>query len=249
MAKANGIIKIEGTVEDLTFYKKDGINYVRKKGGIPKERIATDPNFVRTRENNSEFKHNCDSGKVLRRALGSMVFKAKDSKLSSRMMQVMSRIKNMDTISARGQRRVSIGIGTPDGRQALRGFDFNANATLNGVLFAPYVLYTTTGVVEMTDFLPAEQVHFPQGATHVSFQSAILALDFETEESEVAYSPIVNLPLNLTRVDVTLTPATVPGGTGQQFFLLMVSFYQEINGVQYSLKNEEYNVLTILEVI
>ena len=36
MAKASGIIKIEGTVEDLTFYKKDGKNFVRKKGGIPK---------------------------------------------------------------------------------------------------------------------------------------------------------------------------------------------------------------------
>ena len=31
MAKTSGIIKIEGTVEDLTFYKKDGKNYVRKK--------------------------------------------------------------------------------------------------------------------------------------------------------------------------------------------------------------------------
>ena len=39
MAKANGIIKIEGTVEDLTFYRQDGKNFVRRKGGISKERI------------------------------------------------------------------------------------------------------------------------------------------------------------------------------------------------------------------
>ncbi len=48
MAKVNSIIKIEGTVEDLTFYKKDGVNFVRRKGGVSKERIGNDPNFIRT---------------------------------------------------------------------------------------------------------------------------------------------------------------------------------------------------------
>ena len=62
MAKVNGLLKIEGTVEDLTFYKKDGKNYVRRKGGVSKERILTDPNFVRTRENGAEFSHLCGRG-------------------------------------------------------------------------------------------------------------------------------------------------------------------------------------------
>lgn len=249
MAKANGLIKIEGTVEDLTFYKVDGVNYVRKKGGIAKGRIANDPSFVRTRENNAEFGRSGYSAKVLRHALGTMVFKAKDRKLSSRLMSAMTLIKKQDIVSARGERAVSVGILTPEGKQVLRGFNFNANATLDGVLFAPFDLDTTTGIVSLTNIIPTEQVLFPQGATHVSFQSAVCALDFDTEASEVAYSNIVNLPINLTPTSVTLTPASVPTGTGQQFFLLMVSFYQQVNGVQYSLKNEEYNVLTILEVV
>jgi hypothetical protein len=109
MAKTSGIIKIEGTIEDLTFYKKDGKSYVRKKGGISKERIENDPNFIRTRENNSEFAHSGSSGKILRLAIASMLFKAKDSKLSSRMLQLMSQIKNLDTASTRGYRNVSNG--------------------------------------------------------------------------------------------------------------------------------------------
>ncbi len=249
MAKVNGIVKIEGTVEDFTFYKQDGKNYVRRKGGVSKERIANDPNFVRTRENNSEFGHSGSSGKVLRNALGSLVFKAKDSKLSSRLVQVMSSVKNMDTVSARGQRKVSVGLSSPEGKQALKGFDFNGNAHLNSVLFAPYQLDLTTGTVTLTDFIPAEQVLFPQGTTHVSFQCAVMALDFETEKSEVAFSPVVNKAFNLTPTNITLTPTSLPIGGGQQFFLLMVSFFQLINGVQYSLKNEEYNVLNILEVV
>ena len=249
MAKASGIIKIEGTVEDLTFYKKDGKNFVRRKGGVPRERIENDPNFVRTRENNSEFGHSGTAGKVLRMAMGSLVFKAKDGKLSSRMLQVMSRIKNLDTTSARGLRQVSVGLATPEGKQLLKGFDFNINAPLNGVLFAPYDLNTTTGVIEITDFIAAEQLQFPQGSTHISFQSAVLAIDFDTEVSELAYSNIVNLPINLTPTTVTLTPTSVPTGTGLQLFLLMISFYQEVNSVQYSLKNEGYNVLNVVEVV
>lgn len=249
MAKSKGIIKIEGTVEDLTFYKQDGQYYVRKKGGIDKNRIANDASFVRTRENNSEFGSSGKSGKILRNALGTMVFKAKDSRLSSRMLKIMSVVKSHDTVSIRGQRNVATGISSAEGKQALRGFDFNSKAELRSVLHAPYSLDTATGIITLTDVLPAEQILFPQGATHVSFQGAICALDFGTEASEVAYSTIVNLPLNMTPTNIVLTPASLPIGTGQQFFLLMVSFYQQVNGVQYSLKNEEYNVLNIIDIV
>ena len=248
MAKSSGIIKIEGTVEDLTFYKKDGKNFVRRKGGVSKERIENDPNYVRTRENNSEFSHSGSAGKVLRMAMGSLVFKAKDSKLASRMLQTMSQIKNLDTTSARGQRKVSAGLATAEGKQLLKGFDFNINAPLNGVLFAPFDLDIATGVVSITDLIAAEQLQFPQGATHVSLQCALLAIDFDTEVSEIAYSNIENVAINLTPNTITLATTSVPTGT-VQLLLLMLSFYQEVNGQQYSLKNEDYNVLNVVEVV
>lgn len=249
MAKATGIIKIEGTVEELTFYKKDGKNFVRRKGGVPKERIESDPSFVRTRENNREFGHSGTSGKILRLAMGSLVFKAKDNQLTSRLLQLMSRVKNLDTISARGSRQVSIGFGSIEGKQLLKGFDFNANAPLNGVLFSPFVLDTASGKISFTNLIPAEQMQFPQGATHVSLQSAILAIDFATEVSELAYSANENLLINLSPNTFNLVSSSIPSGTGLQVFLLMVSFYQEVNGVQYSLRNEEYNVLHVVEVV
>ncbi len=249
MARVNGLVKIESTIEDLTFYKKDGGNYVRRKGGVSKERISSDPNFVRTRENNTEFGHCGSSGKVLRKALGSLVFKAKDGKLSSRLVQVMSRVKNADLTSARGMRRVSEGIASAEGKQHLTGFDFNSRAPFKSVLFAPYDLDTVTGTLSITDFIPAEHLAFPAGATHVSIQNAVMVLDFETEATEITYSPIVNLPLNLVANQVTVAPAILPTGSGQTFYVVMLSFYQEINGMQYSLKNEEFNVLTILEIL
>lgn len=249
MAKASGILKIEGTVEDLNFYKKDGGFFVRKKGGVSRERILKDPNFVRTRENGVEFGHSANSGKLLRGAVGSFVFKAKDSKLSSRLMQKMSVVKNLDAVSARGSRNVATGIATPQGKLVLKGFDFNINAELNGVLFAPIVVTTATGVIKINNLIPAEQMQFPQGATHFSFQGAFLKLDFATGVSDIKFSNVVNLPINSVSATSTLTPTVVPTGTGVLFYLLLVSFYQVINGIQYGLKNEEFNVLNILEVV
>lgn len=249
MAKQNGLVKIEGTIEDLTFYTQNGKNLVRRKGGISKERIENDPNFVRTRENNSEFTTSAGAGKMLRLALGSLIFKAKDSKMTSRLVKTMSDVKRYDTTSSRGQRQVYNGLGTPDGKLMLNGFDFNINAPLNTVLFSIYELDSATGVVTIPGLVPQEQIRYPEGATHVSFQSAVLAIDFETEASELVLSNIENVPVNLTPTSVTLTPPSVPTTTGVTLFLLGVSFFQEFNGVQYSLKNEEYSVLQVIEVV
>ncbi|RYG11201.1 MAG: hypothetical protein EOO07_20955 [Chitinophagaceae bacterium] len=198
MAKTSGIVNFEGTVEDLTFYKRNGKTLVRRKGGISGERIKTEPNFVRTRENNSEFGHCCTSSKVLRLAMGTLVHKAKDGKLSNRLMQMLTRAKNMDSTSKRGLRKVGIGIMTPSGRQLFNGFDFNKNAPLQSVLFAPYDVDTVNGMVAIADFVPAEQLHFPEGATHVSLQSGVAIVDFLTEDSNLSLSPALTLPIDLT---------------------------------------------------
>lgn len=249
MAKSSGIVKFEGTVEDLTFYKRNGKLLVRKKGGISGERIRTEPNFVRTRENNSEFSHSCSSGKALRLALGTLVHKAKDGKLTNRLMQVMTRAKNMDTLSHRGKRKVGIGIMTPSGKQLLNGFDFNSNAPLQTVLFAPYEVETTNGEITISDLVPAEDLHFPEGATHVSFQNAVLDIDFLNEVSGLTMSPITNLPIDVASTTVTLTPDRMPAAGGLQLFLIGISFFQEVNGIQYSLRNETYNVLHVVAVL
>lgn len=249
MPRVNGVVSFQGTYEDMTFYKKEGKNYVRKKSGVSKERIANDPNYVRTRENMNEFSLNISSGKMLRLSLGSLVFKAKDARLSNRLMQTMSRIKNLDSTSARGERSVSNGIATAEGKQYLIGFDFNSNAPLDSVLFANYTLDTATGEIAIASIIPADQLRFPEGATNVVFQCGVLNIDFATGLTDLVLSPPNNLLLNMTQSSISMIPASMPTGAGVTVYLFIVTFFQEINGVQYSLKNEEYNVLHIVDVI
>lgn len=249
MAKLNGILKIEGTLENLTFYKSADGHMVRTKGGVSKNRIMNDPAFARTRENGVEFGASASAGKLLRSAVGTMVFKAKDAKLSSRLMKVMSDIKNEDTVSERGLRNVAEGITTDAGKQYLRGFDFNINAALKSVLYSPFTVATATGEVTIAQLIPAQQLRYPSGATHFSVQSAFVNLDFGSGEHAISFSDVVNLPIDLTDSEVVLTPSAVPAGTGTQVYLLLIEFFQEVNGIQYPLKNGAFNVLNVLEVV
>ena len=248
MAKSNGLLRIEGTLENLTFYKSANGHLVRTKGGVSKKRIMNDPAFIRTRENGVEFAHSASTAKMLRTALGPMAFKAKDAKLTSRLLKVMSQLKNMDATSARGARNVAEGLVDLNAQQLLRGFDFNSKAGLQSVLFAPIAVDTATGEITTADFNPFEQIKYPAGATHFSTQGAFLNLDFATGISDVSFSPATNFPIVQGIVSPVLTPAAVPVGTGTQMYFLLIEFFQEVNAVQYGLNNGSYNVLNLLEI-
>jgi hypothetical protein len=75
MARQKGIIKLKGTIGDITFYKTQDGHLAREKGGIDASRIKTDPAFQRTRENGSEFGRAGKAGKVLRTALTRVIFR------------------------------------------------------------------------------------------------------------------------------------------------------------------------------
>lgn len=249
MAKYKSLFKIEGTLDDVNFYKTEDGYQVRTKGGVSKSRIQKDPAFQRTRENNSEFGSSATSGKIMRRAIIGMLANAKDNKLVSRVTQVMTQVKNFDITSPRGKRNVAIGIATPDGKTPLRGFNFNRKSSLSEVLLSDYDLDTATGVVTITDFTPNLKLNTPEGATHVEFSAGFLNLDFTTEVKDLQISNIENLPINGTTSNITLTPTAPAAGTGQSFYFLKVAFFQEINNLQYPLKNGTFNALQILDVL
>ncbi|PWI31528.1 hypothetical protein DI383_02345 [Flavobacteriaceae bacterium LYZ1037] len=249
MAKVKSLFNVEGTLGEVTFYKDQDGYKIRNKGGVNKKRILNDPAFARTRENLTEFGNAATSGKMLRRSIVSLMNDAKDNRVTSRLTKVMSRVKNEDTTSARGERNVATGILTPLGKAWLKGFNFNKRAILDSVLQASYTLNPATGEVEIADLVPIQQLEIPEGATHVDFISGFLNLDFVTGDKDLQESNLVNLPIDATISTVTLTPTGVPTGVGQNFYFLKVAFYQEINAVQYPLNNGAFNALQLIEVL
>lgn len=249
MARQKGIIKLEGKIGDLSFYKTQDGHLAREKGGVSAERINSDPAFIRTRENGAEFGSSAASGKGLRVALFSMLSTASDNRVVSRLTKVMTDVKNLDATSARGLRNVGVAILLPAAKALLKNFNFNKRALLASVLFKPYAVNTGTGVITINNLVPINHINFPAGATHVTFKGAWLKLNFVTGVYDMQPTNAVNIPINAVSSNVVLTPGAVPVGAGAtNFYLLQIEFFQMVNLVQYSLKDGAHNALCAIEV-
>ena len=160
----------------------------------------------------------------------------------------MSKVKNLDTTSVRGQRNVGVGIANATAKALLKGFDFNPSAMLGSMLYKPYVLAPATGVIAIAGFVPASDLTWPTGATHVSITGGFLNINFATSVVDFKLTNVVNLATAAASSNVTLTPTAVPAGTGTKIFLLKLEYFQMVNGIQYPMKNGAYNCLKIIEV-
>lgn len=248
MANQKGILKIEGTMGGMTFYKKDGEYLVKEKSSISADKIANDPAFARTRENNAEFGAAGTAGKLLRDALRNMMLNASDALVVSRVTQLMFGELKLDATNVRGKRTPATGLALATGKALLKGFNFNAGSLLSGVLYKPYTVVTATGVITITGLNPATDIAAPAGATHMSITGGMANINFVTGVWAANLTNVQNLALNAAATTVTLTPTAVPAGTGIKVHLLKIEFFQLLNGVQYPLKNGSYNALAIVEV-
>ncbi|MEY3501635.1 MAG: hypothetical protein RL308_3308 [Bacteroidota bacterium] len=248
MARQKGIIKLKGTIGDITFYKtKDG-HLAREKGGIDASRIASDPAFQRTRENGSEFGRAGKAGKILRTALRAVLINSADSRMVSRLTQTMVKVIQADTTSDRGLRNVIDGEA-----ELLAGFEFNIQGKLGTSLFAPFVatIDRVTGAitVDLAPFIPLNMIAAPSGSTHFKIISAGAEIDFEAETFVVSNAETAILPWTVApTVAISHSNPVTPASTKPLFLALGLEFYQEVNGQMYSLKNGAYNPLSIVKV-
>jgi len=248
MARQKGIIKLKGTIGDVSFYKsKDGY-LAREKGGVDGARIRNDPAFQRTRENGSEFGRAGAAGKVLRNALRLLLQHASDAKVTSRLTKQMLQVIKSDGSSARGERIIALGDVS-----YITGFDFNANGKLGSTLYAAYQAAIDRGTGECTvtipEFVPTNTVAYPAGATHMRIMVGVAAVDFETEAFEfnqVASNDLVIAPVPVNQLDLVVN---VTANSELDIFLVLgIDFMQEVNGAMYPLKNGSYNPLAIVAI-
>ena len=248
MARQKGIIKLKGTIGDITFYKTQDGHLAREKGGIDASRIASDPAFQRTRENGSEFGRAGKAGKILRTSLRALLLNSADGRMVSRLTQAMVKVIQADMVSLRGKRNVIDGEA-----ELLSGFEFNIRGKLGTSLFAPFVgtIDRVSGEisVDLAEFIPANMIAAPSGTTHYKIISAGAEIDFEAETFVEAHSETAILPWDaVATVAINQVNAVTPNSTKPLFLALGVEFYQEVNGQMYALKNGSYNPLALVQV-
>ncbi|MBC5837572.1 hypothetical protein [Flavobacterium muglaense] len=248
MARQNGIIKLKGTIGDITFYKtKDG-HLAREKGSLDANRIKNDPAFQRTRENGSEFGRAGKAGKTLRTALRTLLLNSSDGRVVSRLTQSMVKVIQADTTSERGLRNVIDGEA-----ELLTGFEFNIRGKLGTSLFAPYTanIDRASGAltVSIDSFVPANMIAAPGGTTHFKITSAGAEVDFEAETFVSSTSETFILPWDFNGTAlINQTNNVTPASTKPLFLALGIEFFQEVNGSMYPLKNGSFNPLALVQV-
>ncbi|TCN65348.1 hypothetical protein [Acetobacteroides hydrogenigenes] len=250
MAKQEGLIKLKGKIGDFSFYKSKDGHLARMKGGVDAERIKNDPAFERTRENGAEFGRAGKAGKLLRDALRNFIRNGSDSRMTSRLTGEMMRVVKADATSTRGQRNVL------DGElELLEGFEFNSNAKLGTSYFRKMASTIDRAegkaTVSFGVITPNADFGAPEGATHVKLVSGVAKVDFEAGTFEVSEAQPYQVSLAAaepTKDAVSLSSTFAKAETKPLFLVLGIEFYQQVNGELYSLKNGQYNSVSLVKV-
>ncbi len=248
MARQSGLIKLNGTLGGITFYKTQDGHLAREKGGVEASRIATDPNFQRTRENGAEFGAAGKAGKLLRTSLRTILQNSADNRMVGRLTSEMVKVIQADLTNPRGQRNVIDGEA-----ELLEGFEFNIKGKLGNALYAPYTatIKRTAGTLEvaLASFVPYTMIAAPSGTTHFKIETAGAEVDFENETFVVDENGSAIIAWDtVATAAITLTNTVTANSTKPLFLVLGVEFYQEVNGQMYPLKNGVYNPLAIVKV-
>ena len=254
MARNNSYVKLEGTLDGLTFYRQNGESLVKTQSRVSRNRILNDPAFKRTRENMSEFGGAAKVGKAFREAFAGVVKLMSDTYFGGRINAIMKRINSLSP-GVRGERDFEI----VNQSTMLRGVEFNIKDPFDTQFFAPYsdpVINATRDTLtwDVPDFDTDTFVTAPEGATHFRLVLAAgYVSDYAYEQAVKSYEPdddsvngrggvsysgdialggMVGAATNLV-VDLTAL-GTIP--VSSAFFgAVGIVFYQEINTVLYPL--------------
>ena len=252
MAIQKGSINLEGKIGNLSFYKSSGLQQVRQHSGVSKARIAKDPRYARTRENNVEFGRASSAAKLIRMgvrlALGERYPIFEDATVVNRLTPRLTSIIRADAEHDRGNRRV-----LPENLPLLYGFSFNAVAALKDVLFVPpsYTYQRDSGVLEVSlpALSPDAAMAAPDDAELCSFHVAALSfnadyewLPFVVQHHELSPVDHRSIPPQVHRLTL---PATSPDPVIVCFGL---SFYKRLGGYPTPIMEKGRNVFEVVGV-
>lgn len=250
MARVESLIKLNGKIGDLSFYKTKNAGYqARMKGGISAERIAKDPAFARTRENGSEFGRAQQLGKKLRDLLRDGLFLYADSLYSSRLANRILKVIQSDVINNRGDRQL-----LAENMLLLQGLESNVRSSLNSITLKPltieYDRSTGIGVLSCSQLVPQVAIAKLAGATHVQY--GMVLQEFTGDDADlrptIVRSDFVDLSDN-NPMDLTLSGNLLVDPNHVVLQFVCTGYFQMVNGGYYPLANGLYNAMTISKVI
>ncbi len=248
MAKQTGTIKLKGTIGDINYYRsKNGGYLARAAGGGFQKGSKHKESMVRTMENASEFGRCSKTKKVFRIALAPFLCVRKDGELHGRMMQLFTKLKDLDSVNSRGERRVGRGMETPKGKQLVRDFAFTPSCSITEVLACSLSYDLDFRTLSVTDF-DIKNVGFPAGATHIALTLGLLHFDFDTLDYRLKSSAPLYMDKEYSATSFEMS-TELPDVAGISVAVLGVKFYQKVESTYYLFKSANAVGVEVLVVV
>ena len=235
MGKLKGIIQFTGQIDGLSFYEMNGKIIVRKTGGFDGEKIKNDTNYVRVRENSSEFAHCAEMGKYFRNSLQPYLKQLHIPYVHNRVLGLFQELSRLDLVSARGKRSVINGLQSIEVKEVIERFEFDKNLSFDAVFPFTYAVDLLEGNLIVSNFNSRLLKKVPH-TTHATLQLIVVGLDFEHQNSFIQNSSNkITLSLqDATEADLEFNCALPESPT--VFYLLYLEFFQRVNAVDYDLQ-------------
>ncbi len=246
MARQKGMIKLEGSIGDISFYKNEGTYFARTKGGVDGDRIKNDPAFARTRENGQEFGRAGKASKLIRNAMKVMIAQSADNRVASRLTTALLKVVQSDGENKRGERVVVNGD-----LNLLKGFEFNRNNNLENMLKAPYTVAfdraSGAGSVSVDFSNPSLELNLVDGAEFVKFSVGVVAVDFENSEYEV--DVVESDAVDVTSIEAAKVDISASVSENSELPVIVVfgaAYYQKVNGDFYLINSQESKAMVVV---
>lgn len=240
MAQQTGPLTLRKAVGNVSFYNMGGKRYARQKTNIPREVILTDPRFLNTRKNMSEFGRASELGRLLRDTFSAVVGKNNEVYVAGMLTKLALVGIQADTTNNYGDRNIV------DGNPAIFvGFQFNEQAPMDSIFHAPYTLEIdrVAGEVVMTIpiFVPDNEVNADPAATHFRIGMEGAEINLVTDATVIdpqfsAWIPLGSTPTTL----ITLTSELTAASTDPIYAAVSVTFAKLVSGDYNVLYNKAY---------
>jgi hypothetical protein len=246
MSTLAGPLKIIGPMGALTFYTtSDGKTIVRQKGGPSREKVLNHHNFIRSRENFTDFGSVSKVASNIRRALGPLLSHTSEGSYFNRLVGLLKMISETDVYNEAGSQNPFNG-----NVYLLEDFQWNAKLSFKDALQTEYSSFVDVAQgkvrVVFESFVPIAAVKAPARATHfqVMLKSAIIRAGQDSPAMSPEASALFALDSNETGViDLSMDLNTANGAL--LMMGLCIVFYEEVLGVPMMLRGGAFQTIAV----
>ncbi len=108
-----------------------------------------------------------------------------------------------------------------------------------------------TASIDVPEFIPANSLAYPQGATHLKMVAALSEVNFDNDEFTFNLAESADVEINNNNVATGPLKLDLAFNANSEEVLLVafgIDFYQSVNGQMYAMKNGGFNCLALADV-